>query len=231
MTAHIYSALYGGYDLIPQAPKHLLDTPTMYTDGKEIGLHQQGWEPRYVNHGIATLNGHPARTGPMLAHKWWKFMAGRDESDITVWMDASMTALVDELDTVAEDLLGEADMLLVRHPWRTTVHEEAIYSASLPRYAGEAESILQQNEHYKAIGFPDDQGLFASGFHVRRDTPAVRWLMDQWWQECITWSHQDQLSLPVLVWLAAKEGHHISVRTIGWDDVITKLVFLGGHLK
>ena len=34
------------------------------------------------------------------------------------------------------------------------------------------------------------------------DTEQVLRLSDLWWAECVNWSHQDQISLPVLLWMA-----------------------------
>lgn len=225
-TFAFYSALYGDYDEIKPAPR---GEAYMYTDHQLDPLKPNGWVCRQANLGIATLLGKPERTGPMLAHKFWKMTAGRDEVDIACWMDASMTAQDWTLAAWVEDQLADNDLLLVRHPWRTCYAAEGEYSATLARYADEAPHILAQVEYYRSIGMPHDYGLAATGFHARRDTGNVRWLMNHWWQECITWSHQDQVSLPILLWLAEQEGHPLEISWVSWDDVYAQRVHLGMH--
>jgi hypothetical protein len=222
----VFSALYGGYDKVPDLPLTLSIPAIMYTDDPHLVA--PGWEVRVVNHGIVTTNGDPALTGPMLAHKWWKMYAGRDECDVTVWLDASMTIVVDDFDVKCWDAIDGLDMALMAHPWRTCVFDEADYSASLPRYASLADHILDQSSFYLDMGHPRHDGLYASGFYVRRNNGRVNRFMDNWWWECITRSHQDQVSLPVMVRL------HEDVRTgvrLPWHNDPGCWTHLGHHLK
>ena len=205
MTTRIYSALYGGVDHVPALPPDLPYEAIMYTDDRHLGA--PGWEVRYVPHGIWSPNSDPVKGPPMLAHKYWKLFAGRDEADIAIWLDASVTIALSGEDFVkrCEAAVVFEDIAFVEHPWRTCVYDEAAYSALLPRYAYEAPHILAQSAYYASIGHPDHWGLMATGFMVRRDTHAVRKLMEDWWYEILHRSHQDQVSLPVLLRLA--EGH------------------------
>jgi hypothetical protein len=96
--------------------------------------------------------------------------------------------------------LGTDDWSCVRHPARTCIYPEAQFSATLTwRY--DAESIQRQARFYASF-HPANWGLIATGANVRRHTPNVLELCDQWWIENLNWSHQDQLSLPVLLRLA-----------------------------
>jgi hypothetical protein len=172
----------------------------LYTDRRD--LEAPGWEVRVVNHGIATLRGAPSITAPMLAHKWWKCRPdlALPDCDASIWLDASMEITVPDFAARNVAALGVDDWSLVRHPTRAHVLTEADFSATLTwRY--DAVSITAQRDHYRAIGFPDDRGLMATGHCVRRHTAAVVELGHRWWDECVNWSHQDQLSLPVLMWL------------------------------
>lgn len=204
MEVGIYSALYGGYDslkpcvYIPGTSK--LDV--MYHDNPkyvDIGF-LDGWEPRYVPHHIATAHGDAALVAPMLAHKYWKLHPARalPGVDVSIWVDASITLHEGFVDH-ALDALGDDDWTLMRHPWRTCVYDEAFYSATLTRYASLAGDIRDQASWYRNIGHPARWGLAATGVLVRRHTPEVIELSEHWWQECLNWSHQDQVSLPVLL--------------------------------
>jgi hypothetical protein len=215
MTVAIYSALYGGYDT---AKPINTDTPAyLFTD--QPALHAPGWTVIYEPHHITTRNGPPDLVAPMLAHKWWKThpAAAVPDADTTIWIDASITidpGFVDK--TIAA--LADDEWAMVAHPWRTCIYTEADYSATLPRYAGLADRIRQQAAFYRSIGHPDNHGLIATGVNARRHTPAVLELSARWWDDCCTWTHQDQLSLPVLLRLWGMRGWEAWNTNIGWTE-------------
>lgn len=226
LSMKVFSALYGGYDKVPELPVGLPLPAIMYTDNPN--LLAPGWEVRVVNHGIVTLNGDPEVTGPMLAHKFWKMFAGRDECDVTVWLDASMTIAVDDFDLRCQGAIEGVDIALMNHPWRGCIYDEVDYSASLPRYASMKTQLIEQADFYREIGHPEGWGLYASGFYIRRNNPEVNKFMDSWWWENITRTHQDQVSLPVMVRL--HEDVTTQVR-LPWHDDPGCWTHLGFHLK
>lgn len=197
----------GAYERVRPVPDVDI-TCYFFTDSEDMAdqANEMGWIPRVVNHGIATLKGAPSVTAPMLAHKWWKTHPelACPDADISIWMDGSMEFT--ELGNVKRllDFLGEDDAAFMQHPERACVFTEATYSQVLTwRY--DADSLAAQAEHYKAF-HPANWGLIATGLIVRRHTPIVLELGHEWWTENITWSHQDQLSLPVLVRLFEEKG-------------------------
>lgn len=209
MKIGLYSALYGAYDAPNPLPA--LGIPcVMYTDDRDLKI--DGFEIRYLNHGIATLNGRPARTGPMLAHKWFKthlYEVGvADGLDVAIWMDASMVILRHDLAEKCLQALGDDDLALTPHPARTCLYDEAAYSATLLRYQAEAPHIQEQAKYYlENVGHPKGWGnLMATGFSVTRLNEKTRVLGEQWWWECSSRSHQDQVSLPVLLRLNQENG-------------------------
>jgi hypothetical protein len=108
-----------------------------------------------------------------------------------------MEITVDDYVERALGALGSDDWACVPHPARNCIYPEAAFSATLARY--DAQAIHAQVTFYgSVVGHPANWGLVATGANVRRHTPEVIELGQQWWQECINWSHQDQLSLPVL---------------------------------
>lgn len=203
----LYTAVYGRSDWVKPAPKTSWPMDCwFYTDSTEVAAEaaSAGWQPKVVDHGIATLKGDPRITAPMLAHKWWKTHPelACPGADVSLWIDGSMEVNVDDYVDRCLAALGADDWACVPHPARSCVYPEAEYSATLTwRYDGP--SILAQSRFYQAF-HPPDWGLIATGANVRRHTPEVIELSHQWWDECLTWSHQDQLSLPVLLRLAEK---------------------------
>jgi hypothetical protein len=159
----------------------------------------QGWDARVVAHYIATVKGEPKITAPMLAHKYLKTHPALacPNVDISLWIDGSMEITTDRYIELGLEALGDDDWACVPHPVRNCIYPEGEYSATLTwRY--DAPSILAQIRFYSQF-HPPGWGLIATGANVRRHTPEVIELCDQWWHENITWSHQDQLSLPVLL--------------------------------
>lgn len=196
----IYTALYGGYDRLRTLPA--VGVPAyVYTDNKSLSV--EGWQTRYVNHGICTPWGASSVVAPMMAHKWWKTHPDLacPEADVSLWLDSSME--LNSADYVQKCLgaLGTDDWSCVKHPARDCVYPEGEFSATLTwRY--DAASINRQLEHYRQFYPRRGAPLVATGANARRHTEAVLKVSHQWWDECVNWSHQDQLSLPVLLWIA-----------------------------
>lgn len=197
----LYTAVYGGYETPKPIRVHSRVPCVMYTDSDVVAEKAEavGWQPRLVRHYITTLRGDPKVVGPMLAHKWWKTHPhlALPEAHISLWLDGSMELTVGNYVERAIAALGDDDWACVPHPARNCIYPEAWFSATLARY--DAPSILAQANFYReVVGHPVSWGLIATGANVRRHTDSVIELSDQWWDECINWSHQDQLSLPVL---------------------------------
>lgn len=223
MNVVLYSAIYGGYDLPKALPEGLDCQAVMYTDWAATYdlARAAGWEPRLV--GEPRPEGERQGAQSMLRHKWWKThpLEAAPDADVSLWVDGSMTITVPDYADRCLDALGADDWSAMRHPWRSCVFDEAAYSTTLPRYANAG--LLEQAEFYRSIGHPADWGLIATGANVRRHTATVERVSDQWWWECRTRSHQDQVSLPVLFRLA---------EDLRWNDRLPWWAWwhLGEHL-
>lgn len=235
MKVGIYTALYGGYDTIKTLPDGLRGT--MFHDRRGLAhveqlpdhldfLRDAEWEFRYVPHNIVTRHGDPALVAPMLAHKYWKThpAVALPDVDVSIWIDASITLHPGFME-MAVEALGDDDWAAVPHPWRNCIFDEAFYSATLPRYTSLAGAIRDQAAWYRHLGHPPRWGLPATGVCIRRHTPEVLELSEHWWYECLNRSHQDQISLPVLVRLAQEKVKFNY--ELGWE----KLWSLTPHLK
>jgi len=194
----IYSAIYGGYDRPKPVPADIGVPCIMFTDDQE--LHAPGWD--------LIVGNPPGGDGwsPMMKHKYWKIHPHRAFPDarMSMWLDGSMTIIVNDYVQRCVTALGNDDWSLVRHPARSCIYDEASFSAILARYDGPA--LLRQVEYYRTIGFPTGWGLMATGANVRRHTDIVAETNEHWWHENVERSHQDQLSLPVILWLMQRRG-------------------------
>jgi len=200
----IYSALYGGYEYAK--PIADFGVPAyMVTD--EWNLDTSGWtrlywpykyfvSPQKDELTLAQQND-PMATGSMMAHKYWKTNPNEIvDTEISIWLDASIEVTAPNFVDLCVEALGEDDWCAVPHPWRNCIYDEATYSGTLDRY--DAGTLDRQIERYRSIGHPRHWGLFATGVMVRRHTGTAIELGESWWDECVNWSHQDQVSLPVL---------------------------------
>lgn len=200
-TVGVYSAIYGEYDHPKSTQMIVADrNPVMYTDSHRTALEAEdfGWEVRVVKHHFESPHGDPKIVTPMLNHKFWKCHPedALPDVDCSIWIDGSIEVTNPEFTSNALRALGDDDWSHVPHPARSCIYPEAQYSATLTwRY--DAESILAQAAHYQNF-HPSGWGLFATGVNIRRHTDHVFLMSDQWWEEIINWSHQDQISLPVL---------------------------------
>jgi len=214
----IYTAVYGGYEARVTDLPGDIDAPAfVFTDDVDLQV-GRGWqvilaEPDdHIQPNPA--NGDPLITLPMLRHKWWKchpnmaaYFAGVRHSaryDVaSIWLDANMSVTVGQFVKRNLDALGGDDWSMVRHPWRDCALDEGVYSSTLPRY--DRAALLRQVAHYRdEWKHPEHWGLMATGHCVRRHSVATFALGAEWWHHNLTWSHQDQVSLPVLMHAAAE---------------------------
>ena len=121
------------------------------------------------------------------------------------WLDASLKIVGSVREYVSKYI--NSPMLVVVHPERDCIFDEANSSIQFPKYSNY--SILNQVDVYKKEGMPFNYGLFATGGIFRQhNNPVIVDLMDKWWEEIIRYTNQDQLSLPFLMW---KYDFHPSV--------------------
>ena len=63
------------------------------------------------------------------------------------------------------------------------------------------EPLDEQCEFYKSEGFPENYGLYECGVSARNmQNPKVKELGELWHEQNLTWSYQDQVSLPYCLW-------------------------------
>lgn len=186
MTLTVISAIYGGYD---QPKPVLADCPhVLVTDNPN--LHAPGWKHLYCPL--------PTISTPMLRAKYVKtHPAEFIDTPISVWLDGSITVTAPDFTERCLQALADRDLALTPHPWRDCIYDEAIASCGIGRYPETL--IAEQARRYLDRGHPKHWGLFATGAIVRRTSVAVLELGDAWWQENLTRTWQDQLSLPVLL--------------------------------
>lgn len=189
-----------------------------------------GWEPTRTQESpisVITENSHPIRRDDarLSGIAWWSAPDGSEQflgrissawwgmhphlalpdAEVTIAIGGNFSTLIPDLAERCIEELGDDDLLLMRHPWRDDIIEEA--RASLDSWRWESQPVMEQAESYIAAGHPRGWGLFHAGLLVRRDTPAMRDLNEAWWGEFCRWSSQTQISLPHLLRTSGVKWH------------------------
>lgn len=191
MRVAIYTAVAGGYDALLPQPAQDIDVDWIAFTDEPLDL-PEPWQRRPLA---------PSSLGPRMAAKApkctpWDFLG--DEYDAAVWIDGNMGVTSPAF--AREALACRHDGLATwRHPQRRCIYAEAAASLRLCPLKYGGHPIMEQVEHYRAEGHPVNGGLYACGtlaWDLRN--PDARALGTAWLAECVRWTYQDQLSLPVV---------------------------------
>ena len=127
----------------------------------------------------------------------WRYapLSHRPRFDLSVWVDGSVQITSPRFVGDMRDRLGAGDWAMFAHPERDCIYDEAQVSVGLRKYRDLP--ILSQVASYRTT-VPPHGGLNASGIIVRREPAPSRLVAVHaaWWAENVTWTYQDQLSLP-----------------------------------
>jgi hypothetical protein len=141
----------------------------------------------------------------------WQMRPGHDAY---LWLDASVPLAHAGAVAWWLEQLGDADIALFRHPFRTTVAEEAavmrtelVNSRRLQkRYGSE-----WLDEQLAVISGVKDDVLYAAGAFMYRPTAAMRQALSLWWEHNTRYHLNDQLSLPYVLKTFGVRVHRIDL--------------------
>lgn len=92
-----------------------------------------------------------------------------------------------------------------------------------PKYA--KEPLDEQVSFYKREGFPEEYGLYECGVSARdMSNPLVKKLGELWHEQNLSWSYQDQVSLPYCLW---KTGFKPDILPTTWRSM--NWIYLSAH--
>ena len=95
---------------------------------------------------------------------------------------------------------SRSPLVCFRHPWRRCVYNEAREVISLD--FDKSERVNTQMGRYRNLGYPEGNGLSKGAFLLRRHNDRILIpVMETWFEHVQSYSHRDQLSLPVAMWL------------------------------
>ncbi len=147
--------------------------------------------------------------GPRLRARQLKICANHPalgRPGVILWHDAAFQLAVDPAQLASEQLVDGHDLCAFPHPDRTRIEDEAIAIAR-HGYAS-LEDLQRQAETYRAEGF-QQTALTATGFILRRMTPAVKVFDAVWWDEVARWTWRDQMSVDFAAWKTGVVIHYL----------------------
>ena len=198
----VYTAIFGNYSGLVEQPKLENVDYICYTDSKD--LKSKTWQIVNVSPPIKDDNTRSSRYYKILPHKHLN-----EAYDISVYIDGNILILKDFSDLITEKL-DNANMACFDHNHtdgdaRNCIYKEYEGILELNILSGifkdNPEIMKKQIEGFKAMGYPKDNGLIASGILIRKHfNKEVIDLMEAWWHIVMNQSKRDQLSFNYVAW-------------------------------
>ena len=203
----IYTAFTGDYDTLKEPD--VIDENCDYicfTDNPN--LESDLWEIIPMEESILD-NNRKAKQYKLLPHKYLK------DYKYSFWLDGTFKIKGSIREYIYNNIRPDSKMLVPVHTERDCVYEEYDASKIIPRYPRAV--MEEQVEFYRSQGFPKNYGLGVMGALFRQHNhPDVVKVMDDWWDENIKYTNQDQLSFAYVCW---KNDFHPSVsRIYYWEN-------------
>lgn len=201
---YCYTSILDGFDNLrpPAAPANDCVRYICYTNVPNLPrVYPWEYRPIYAGTGNAARD---SRIPKILPH----LMLPTD-AEYSIWHDGNFQ-LVHDPQTMIESLLAQHDWASHRHPGRHCVYAEG--QLLLDEKIGTPDLVRAELERYRTSGHPVSAGLWANGLIVRRHSPAVQALNEEWWKLYLAGAERDQLSFPV-----ARARIGLEVKTIHED--------------
>ena len=214
----VYTANFGGYDkfLPPVAVDYNFDY-FMFTD--DISFEDKYYRKILCQRDIL----------PNEKARYYKIIQGysllsRMGYETIVWHDANMSPIGNIMELIES---MEMDFMLMKHPTRDCIYEE--YSAcclSFPNSKGHVPTMNRQVQKYADEGYPEHNGMVATGVMIRKVNKSVNKFCLDWWDEVHRYSKRDQLSFNYIAW---KKKYKFEM--IPFNDTLTFYFNYKKHLE
>lgn len=189
MKVAVISANLGGFEKPVEHPKQSVDCDYFHFTDDNFPPRFNSLTPR-LQARVAKIFG-------------WQMAPGYD---YYIWIDSSCAFTSADSVKLFLDQAKDADVVVFKHPNRSTIQEEADYLKYrlsincpyvTPRY--ENELIDEQLAEIQADKSFKDEHLFASTAMVYRGNERVKDMMKEWWYHTSRYHIIDQLSLPYVL--------------------------------
>lgn len=118
--------------------------------------------------------------------------------DYTVYVDSNMFVNTHPKDLI-EKFLGNHNIALHQNPYRSCIYDEAKEIRDNLKYE-KPEIVDAEMKHIRSQGYPENNGLAACHFILRKNVPQISLLNEVWWSMVCNYSYRDQLSFNFACW-------------------------------
>ncbi|MBW1811648.1 MAG: DUF616 domain-containing protein [Deltaproteobacteria bacterium] len=179
----IYTAIIGGIDNL--LPPLVINNRARYICFSDRPIANPGvWK---------IINAELPYTHSRMNARWYKINSNRffPSADYSIWLDGTFQMKIDPVQAIHRWLSNE-DIAFIIHPKRDCIYDEI--NACKDTKKDDPEVLNSVAKIYRAAGYPEHNGLIASGVIFRHHTKTVCQLNDAWWQEISKYSIRDQVS-------------------------------------
>jgi len=128
------------------------------------------------------------------------------EYDFHFWIDANWDIRVNPK-KLCEEYLHSTDVCVYKHPTRSCAYVEASHIGHLDH----KENIENQVNFYKSQKYPENNGLYACGIMIRKNTNIIKTLNLKWYEQVCKYSSRDQVSFPFCL-------HNLGIKPATFND-------------
>ncbi|MCD7782113.1 MAG: glycosyltransferase, partial [Methanosphaera sp.] len=186
----VYTAISGDYDEIV-TPTHIEEDFDYICFTDNPNLVSDFWDIRPMEE-LDLDEIRKARRYKVLPHKYL------DEYDYSIWIDGNFD-ITGSLKDYIHEYSRNHKLLAIKHEDRDCIYDEM--EACLELEKDTRETMESQINKYKSEGYPEHNGLVASGilFRDHHDRDVIK-VMEDWYQEIVNHSYRDQLSFNYVCW-------------------------------
>lgn len=119
--------------------------------------------------------------------------------DISIWIDHCFSPKIkNAIDFLLSIGFNDQNIMCFQHDWRNCLYKESEEVKNL--LLDDVNLVNEQIYKYKNEGFPQNLGLFSTGFLIRRNNEQIKNFNETWWNQINNYSGRDQLSQMYSSW-------------------------------
>lgn len=200
MRILIYSAEFGSYEhevnqpIKPKLRQDVIYSYVRYSDRPSTKSKEGMWHHREPLQSSKELIDKPQYRARY--HKMDPLGLMHEAVDYTLWVDASMSLIVDPMELI--ELMGDNDLMTFQHRHRTTILEEGQTVVKIKQQ--DPRVITNQINYYSQEGYRNDVALPETGLLLRRVNDKIRAFNAFWYSQILAFSVRDQMSFGYSAW-------------------------------
>lgn len=204
----VVTAVTGGYDHVGSHVYNQNVDYIFFTDGATEPLDSQ-WQVEILPNNITNDPRKLAKIPKLNPH----MLESLNNYRYVIWIDGSMQIISSDFVNQILSYMDASGLVLSPHfDGRNCAYGEATIRP--PKY--QMEDLDGQCNFYRSQGFPENYGLWEAGVEARDMTVSlVKEFGEVWFNEVLTWTIQDQVSLGYSLW---KTGLKPAVLDKSWRE-------------